>query len=1111
MRRPALHVGIARSRRALGDDAGGEQALRLALELDAEDPEALSDLGALYIDTGRALEAIPLLERASRHTRYRAKTRRQLAKALRAGGEAEKALELLMDDSVTATADTLRDIAAIHEERGELPLAERQLAAAVALEPEEPGLRADLARVLEAQGDSDGAKREREMVALLDGTSGNDGAGVRQARGHLSLDDLVMSFVAQTPNAEDRVVAHLDVREPSDWKSLIVRGLRPRSPDLDAIRGALDRALGARFPLLPINASEHQALKPRIDQIFAFGEQSALDADTIATVNQVLATDAIFATRLVAPPYLKSGDDVCGGDGGFSLEVRMLSGREPDLAAVLMNVDCVEGGFETYGAWNIPALVLYGALGLFFLWPVVRGWGTVGVSIRLPDKTRGYFSIHITTKPDQVKRELVDRNSDKKKTRAKGRLDFLKRFERHMAGRHTTFRWIPARKFDYTITVGGPLLEARGDEIIGHFLEEQKLRVRRGQTTQIDFDFRPKECAVEVRVELDRQPLAGARIAIKGDPASLRYARDGNAFLYLGTGEYTILIGSEDAVAEYPIEILSLENSIPLQVDLGDDASVVFRDCSQAVDAYLQNDLRATADALEAAGQVTPAHRIRAMLYQQLGRAEDASRELEAAGEFEGAAILSAMGADHEGTASLFEQGGDHARAAESYRSAGQFADAARCFESVYDYQNALECWREVGDVERELTLLEKLGEFMDAGQLAREIGDAERAITNLQQIDGRHVSYGDACRAIAEIVSERGDHDLAVSKFEEALSTTGVENASIDILESYAAVLERAGKRQEALSAYEAVRRRDAKRDDLAERITELRRAIEADARGAASDPFAGRTQAVESRYELLEEVGRGGMGVVFKARDRRLGRIVALKQLPPNLRDHPTAVELFEREARAAAALDHMNIVTLFDAGEENGSYFITMELLEGRPLNVILQRSGRVSVRDSARLGIQICAGLHYAHERRIVHRDIKTANLFFTNEQIVKIMDFGIAKSLEEVRRSTTVIGGTPYYMAPEQAAGEPVDHRADLYALGVTLYQLVTGDLPFRDGDVTYRHRHEAPPDPREFDVGVPEALAEVILKLMAKLPEDRFSSAAEAARELQAALGNGRS
>ena len=218
-----------------------------------------------------------------------------------------------------------------------------------------------------------------------------------------------------------------------------------------------------------------------------------------------------------------------------------------------------------------------------------------------------------------------------------------------------------------------------------------------------------------------------------------------------------------------------------------------------------------------------------------------------------------------------------------------------------------------------------------------------------------------------------------------------------------------------------EIVRKRDAAFPNAASRIEGLRKRIAEDSTtGAVAVP--GNAFGTGSRYELMAELGRGGMGVVYRARDRRLGRIVALKQLPENLRNHPKAVQLFLREARSAAALNHPNIVTLYDAGQEDEVLYITMELLEGSPLPGILKSRGRLTARDTARLGIQIANGLEYAHEKRIIHRDIKTGNLFFTHGKKIKIMDFGLAKMVEEVRRASTVIGGTPYYMAPEQSIG-----------------------------------------------------------------------------------------
>jgi serine/threonine protein kinase len=249
--------------------------------------------------------------------------------------------------------------------------------------------------------------------------------------------------------------------------------------------------------------------------------------------------------------------------------------------------------------------------------------------------------------------------------------------------------------------------------------------------------------------------------------------------------------------------------------------------------------------------------------------------------------------------------------------------------------------------------------------------------------------------------------------------------------------------------------------------------------------------------------------MGLVYKARDRRLGRVVALKRMPENLRDHPGAVQLFLGEAQAAARMNHPNIVTLYDADQENGHFFITMELLEGLPLNLILKKRGRFGPRDTARLGLQVCAGLQFAHEKGIVHRDIKTANLFITHERVLKIMDFGLAKILEAVRdKGATLIAGTPFYMAPEQASGDVSDGRTDLYALGVTLFELSTGQLPYREGDVAEQHRHAALPDPAALVASYPRELADLIRCLMAKSPEDRPASAAVVAEALAAIIGS---
>ncbi len=1098
-RTPELLVAIGRAQRATGDASGAERSLREAVALAPRHRPALTELGALLTDSNRASEAVPLL-RSAQEIKTDPRGNLMLARALRLTGANADAVEVLATGGSTDDVRVLRELAHSQQASGDFKGARATLSRAVALEPDEPSLREQFAGVLDTVADVAGAAGQRALASRLAGApaAGASSPSARAA-GDGDFDAMIASFAAGIPQASRRAVALIGVREPADWRTWVWRYARPREPDADALERAIRTAIAARFAPPPEPGADLSALASRIDRLFAFDRPDSLSADAIASVNAVHGTDGVFVARLIARPQDHPG--IACEPGTFAVETRFLHGSDPLFVQILSATECVAAESKAWVTWNYQAFGVYALVVLFVVFPVLRGWGTVVVRIALPDKTKGYFSIHITKRSDQVAQKTVNKKTGREKIRSKRRLDFLRRYEQHMASRESTFRWIPARRSDYTITVGGPLLDATGKEIIGHFLEEQKIRVRRGALTNVDFDFRPRECAVQVKVNDDGRVAGSVRVAIAGDRSSLRYARDGVAYLYLGRGDYTILVGSKDAVAEFRIHIERLDAAIPLHVDLA-ESEVVFRGCPAAVEPYLVGDHATAADALAAAGNDNAARRLRAGLLQRSGRAGDAAAELEALGDLSQAAALRASDADHSASAALYEQSGNLAQAAAAHRAAGEWAEAARCYQEIYDYGNALECSREQGDEARQVDLLEKLGEYQDAAELARGMGDPERAIRNLQLIDARHPDYRHVCRVIAEIVSERGDHELAVAKFDEALGPQGAETASLDVLESYAEILVRAGRREQAVSTYETIQRRDVQRTDLTTRIQELHRELAAAATRAPERTAP--TERAESRYELLDEIGRGGMGVVYKARDKRLGRVVALKRLPDNLREHPTGVELFEREARAAAALNHRNIVTIFDAGQEDGSYFISMELLEGRALNEILARRGRISARDTARLGTQIAAGLHYAHERKIVHRDIKTANLFFTVDQLVKIMDFGIAKSLEEVRRSTTVVGGTPYYMAPEQARGQGVDHRADLYAFGVTLFQLVTGSLPFTDGDVAYLHAHEAPPDPREICATVPAELAALILRMMAKSPAERPAHAAEIGEALRA-------
>jgi tetratricopeptide (TPR) repeat protein len=585
----------------------------------------------------------------------------------------------------------------------------------------------------------------------------------------------------------------------------------------------------------------------------------------------------------------------------------------------------------------------------------------------------------------------------------------------------------------------------------------------------------------------------------------MRFTR-GPVQFSLDRGNHTLVVGSADRVAEVPVEIATFQ-PMQLVVDLADREHLLFSGCPPAVEPYLAGDVPAAARALEREAQEETSHLLRARFHQEQGQDETAAAHYAAAGHALEAAELYASLTQFEKAATLYEQAGYDSNAAQMYRSAGRLLRAGDAFTRADAYDSAVECFKRAGDIPRWIDALAKKGEHFEAARVAIEQGDRVRAIQCLNHVVVGDPNYPDAALQLAEVYEEEGHAELAIHKLEELIASQSAEGVPAEAVDRLARLLEESGEYERALGVLERLRDRNADLPNVSTRIEGLRkrrsRESNASVEGESSLRAAADAFSQEFRYEILEELGRGGMGIVFKARDRRLGRVVALKRLPDSLRDHPKAVELFLREARAAAALNHNNIVTLFDAGQEDGTYYITMELLEGLPLPKILQSRERLSTAHVTKLGGQMATGLQYAHEEGVVHRDIKTANIFFTKKKVVKIMDFGLAKMTAEMRRSTTVIGGTPYYMAPEQSAGEHVDPRADLYALGVTFFELLTGTLPFKEGDVAFHHRHTRPPDPRTRVESIPEALAQLVLQLMEKHPEDRPRSAAVVCERLQ--------
>ena len=550
---------------------------------------------------------------------------------------------------------------------------------------------------------------------------------------------------------------------------------------------------------------------------------------------------------------------------------------------------------------------------------------------------------------------------------------------------------------------------------------------------------------------------------------------------------------------------------------------------NQAIEIYERGgQVRLAAALAEKSGELRRA----AELWRKAGSTRKAAELYEKAGDTREAANLlgdeKLSGGDAVAAAESFLKGGDHIRAAEIFETEGRFERASECYEQAGAFNDAAgaalqaeekaraadlflkagnkeksaELYFELGDFDLASLLFAKSNRFFDAAKSAAEANSETKMVEFLQQVPASDSNYPVAVVQLARAFVRRGWASLAGDKLRTVLAGQEVTGDNLELWDELARAEESEGNIDEAA---EILHRVIVVRYDYRganERYKKLQRQIENEKTRSetikSAKPIV--THQDKARYEITGMLGKGGMGSVYKAFDRLLKRPVAYKVLAESLAKDPTAREQLLAEARAAAALNHPNIVTVYDLGYDGDNAFICMELIEGETYQGILRKKTWLDIPDALHWLVSVCQGLDHAHSRGIIHRDMKPSNVLLTADDRVKLLDFGLARPAEDEKSGESwaySMSGTPKYISPEAIQGRPTDPRTDVYSLGATLYELLIGRAPFTEGDLLMHHLHTPPPPLRPKRTEINEKLEELVLLCLAKKPEERFQTTGE--------------